>query len=604
MVYEEIAFLKDVAVVMVVAAVVTVIFHKIKLPVILGYIIAGVIVGPYIGPRLFSFLSVTNVDAINLMANLGMVLLIFSIGLEFNLKRLRKVGLTAIFAGTIEILLMLGIGYWTAQLLGWSKMDSIFLGIILSISSTTIVVKSLMLTKKMDSEHARTMVGILIIEDIAAIIILTMLPSSGAGISAIMVFEETMMTIFRIVIFVSLSLMLGLTLIPRAVNYISKFKIDEILVVFTLGLCFGMALFAYYLGFSVAIGAFIMGVIVAESRDISSIVRKVSPIRDVFIAMFFVAMGMLIEPSVAFLFAVPILIILIIFIVGKSLAVTIGTFLYGHRFRVAFSTGIGMVAIGEFSFIIAKYGRDTGIISDFLYPIAVVLSLATALLLPYLMKNSSKLYGSLSARAPRQARTFSSFYTLWVRGLREKANESKEMAKLFKSLVTTVVVNLLIIVIVVVCSNFVIQNGDYVSRLTGLSLLQLEIVVGLLTLILVLIPLLKIAHEVRGFFDIAAMIITKCSPTAQRCGRRTIARILRNISLVIILALAVIVASVILSRTVVHQSLVGFGVGATIVFCVFFLWGTIGSFHRRMEKTFKRSLTGEKYDAEIIRIRR
>src|SRR5262245_631465 len=271
-----VAFLQDLAVVMIVAALVTIVFHRLKQPVVLGYIIAGVIIGPHTPP----FPLIHDKDTIEALAQLGVIFLMFSLGLEFRLRRLKRVGATAGIAATLEILLMFWVGYEIGQLFGWNRMDSIFLGAMLSISSTTIIVKALGELGKAKEHFAQLIFGILIVEDILAIVMLALL--SGIAMSGGMQAGEVLGTMIRLIIFLVVALVVGLLTVTRLLGYVGKFKSNEMLLITVLGLCFGVSLLAAQLKYSVALGAFVIGAVIAESREIGRIEHLMEPVRDMF----------------------------------------------------------------------------------------------------------------------------------------------------------------------------------------------------------------------------------------------------------------------------------------------------------------------------------
>ncbi|HEY0552538.1 MAG TPA: cation:proton antiporter, partial [Verrucomicrobiae bacterium] len=369
-----VALLQDLAVVMIVAGLVTVLFHQFKQPVVLGYIIAGVIIGPHTPP----FQLIEDKETIDTLAELGVVFLMFSLGLEFRLRKLKKVGVTALIAATLEILLMFWVGYEVGQLFGWSKMNSIFLGAMLSISSTTIIVKALGELGKSKEHFAQLIFGILIVEDILAIVMIALL--SGIAMTGTFQAQAVLVTTTKLVIFLAVALVAGLLTVPRLLGYVGKFKSDEMLLVAVLGLCFGVSLLAVKLGYSVALGAFIIGAVIAESREIGRITHLMEPVRDMFSAVFFVAIGLLIQPALLGHYAVPILVISFAVVVGKVLTCSFGAFVAGNDRRTSLRVGMGLAQIGEFSFIIAALGLSLKVTSDFLYPVAVTVSAITTLL--------------------------------------------------------------------------------------------------------------------------------------------------------------------------------------------------------------------------------
>jgi CPA2 family monovalent cation:H+ antiporter-2 len=421
----ELTFLRDLAVVMAISAAITVLFHFWRQPVVLGYIVAGVIIGPHTPP--FSF--VTDLHSIHTLAELGILLLLFSIGLEFDLKKLAQVGGVALLAAILEILLMVWLGYSTGRLLGWGEMDSLFLGALLSVSSTTIIVQVLMETGQMREKFAQIILGILIVEDIVAIIILVILSSlATAGTIAL---GDVGWALLQVCAFMAVALISGYLLIPRLLRFVAGFNRTEMVTVTVLGLAFGLAVLGAQLGFSVALGAFLMGAIMAESEHAHQVLERIEPIREMFTAIFFVATGMLLDPQILADLWGAVLLITFITVIGKIVSCSFGVFLAGYPGQVALPVGLGMAQIGEFSFIIANLGRTSGVTSGALYPIAVAVSSVTTFLTPYLLRSAHHVTVLLGRLSPRPLVTFATFYTAWLSRLTSRASSSRLTQSLF-----------------------------------------------------------------------------------------------------------------------------------------------------------------------------
>ena len=401
-------FLQDLAVVMIAAGLVTVLFHRFKQPVVLGYIIAGIIIGPHTPP----FPLIQDEEAISTLSELGVILLLFSLGLEFSLSKLRQVGGTAFVAAFLEILVMVWVGYGIGRLFGWSTMDSIFLGAMLSISSTTIIVKALAELGKSKERFAQLIFGILIIEDILAIAMIALL--SGIAMTGGLRLGDVGMTLGKLAIFLVASLVVGFLAVPRLIGYVSRFKSNEMLLITVLALCFGFSLLAAKLGYSVALGAFLIGAVIAESREIHRIEVLIEPVRDMFSAIFFVAIGLLIEPKMLAAYWLPILVITAAVVVGKIVTCSFGAFVGGNDSRTSLRVGMGLAQIGEFSFIIASLGLTLNVTSNFLYPIAVAVSVITTLFTPYLIKSADGVVNRFDRVAPPALVNTLELYTNWV----------------------------------------------------------------------------------------------------------------------------------------------------------------------------------------------
>ena len=401
--------LHDLAVVMIVAGFTTVLFHRLRQPVALGYILAGFIIGPYTPP----FMLVHNAETVKTLGQMGVVLLMFSLGLEFSLGKLTRVGLSAFVAALLEITLMIWFGYEIGRAFGWSVMDSVFLGAMLSISSTTIIVKALAEMGKSREPFAAIIFGILVIEDILAIVLLALL--SGFAQTGSLHPDEVLFEVIKLAVFFAMVLVGGLLAVPRIFDYIERGKSsDEMLLVTALGLCFGVALVASMLGYSVALGAFLIGAVVAETRQIHQIALLTAPVRDMFSAIFFVTIGMLIEPHMLWVYAVPILLISLVVIVGKVASCSFGAFVGGRDLRTSLCVGMGLAQIGEFSFIIATLGLSLKVTSDFLFPIAVAVSVVTTLVTPYLIRAAEPVAASIDRALPQPIVQAFAVYTAWI----------------------------------------------------------------------------------------------------------------------------------------------------------------------------------------------
>ena len=388
----------ELAIILVTAGAISVLFSKLKLPVVVGYLAAGMI----LGPNLFEPSFVNDVEIINALADAGIVLLMFTLGLEFNLKRLRKVGLFAALAGTVEIVLMITLGYGLGTMLGWSPVQSIFLGAVMSISSTAVIIKVLSDADMMKKEFAEAIVGILIIEDIAAVIILTLASplAAGDGIS----FSGIILQIAYIAIFMLILLILGLAVVPRLLDRFYPTAAPETLLIVSLGLCFGMAIAAQFFGLSVAIGAFLMGIIISQSRVQERLVERIVPIKEMFMALFFISIGLLIDPWLIMDNLLVALAIAVAFIAGKLFSVSLGTFLSNKDARTSLMAGMGMLAMGEFSFVIAKTAFDLGAVDQLFYSSVIGAALVTMFFLPTSFRRAPRTIERLSGALPSSIR--------------------------------------------------------------------------------------------------------------------------------------------------------------------------------------------------------
>lgn len=455
-------FIQDLAVIMLVAGVVTVIFTRLKQPVVLGYIIAGVILGPHTPP--FTFIS--NEDSINTLAELGIIFLLFSLGLEFSIKKLIKVGPTAIIAALAEIILMTVIGYAIGQFFGWNQMDSLFLGAILSISSTTIIIKALDDLGMKREKFAQLIFGVLIVEDILAIGIIALLSTlvTTGGISAGTIFS----TLGKLSLFMVVSLVLGILIVPRILAYVAKFKSNEMLLITVLALCFGFCLLVVNMGYSIALGAFVIGAIMAESKELKLIERITEPLKDMFSAIFFVAIGLLLDPSIMIQYAFPIAIITVAVVLGKMVSCGLGAYAAGNNGKTSLQVGMGLSQIGEFSFIIASLGLTLNVTSDFLYPIAVAVSAITTLLTPYLIKLAHPLSDKLAeSMPPRIVKPFKG-YKFWLQKIKPEGRHA-EVLKVVGRILVQISINFALVAAVFLTAAYL---GSFLTKTYPISFLD------------------------------------------------------------------------------------------------------------------------------------
>ena len=404
----QLSFLQDLAIVMMVAGLVTILCHRFKQPVVLGYILAGVIIGPHTPP----FPLIKDAGTIETLSELGVIFLMFSLGLEFSLRKLRQVGATAFIAASLEIAVMMAVGYGIGRLFHWSSMDSLFLGAIISISSTTIIMKALDELGLRGERFAGLVFGILIVEDILGIVLIAML--SGFARTGTVHSWDAVLTIGQLAVFLIVSLVLGLIIVPRLVGFVARFRSQEMLLITVLGLCFGFCLLTVNLGFSLALGAFLIGAILAEAKEIGKIEDLMIPIRDMFSAVFFVSVGLLIDPRLLVVYWIPIAVITLAVVIGQVFTIFVGTYLAGHDLRTSARVGMSMSQIGEFSFIIAALGISLKVTSGFLYPIAVCVSAVTTLITPYLIRGSDPFTAWMQRRLPLTVLSYLTLYSRWL----------------------------------------------------------------------------------------------------------------------------------------------------------------------------------------------
>ena len=378
--------ISDLDIMLLTAGVVAVGFKRLKLPLVLGYILAGFLVGPYMP----WFFTVADKASIETWSEIGIIVLMFSLGLEFNLHKLASVGTTAVVTALTEVLGMLAVGYLVGQALGWGMMDSIFLGGMLSMSSTTIIIKAFDELGVRQEGFAQLVFGTLVIEDIAGIFMMIIL--STVSVSKNISGGALALQLGMLVLYLALWLILGIYILPTLLRKAEKFMNDETLLLASLGICFGMVLLADRLGFSSALGAFLAGSLLAGTVHAERVEHLSAGVKDLFGSIFFLSVGMLIDPAMIVKYALPILILTLVTIVGKLLISSLGVLLSGQSLSKAIRCGCSLAQIGEFAFIIASLGMSLGVIADYIYPIVVSVSVITTLTTPFFIKNSEQIY--------------------------------------------------------------------------------------------------------------------------------------------------------------------------------------------------------------------
>ena len=370
----------DLALILISASIITLLFKWLKQPLVLGYIIAGLLAGPYIN----IFPTVGDIENINIWAEIGVIFLLFALGLEFSFKKLMNVGSTAFITAITEVISMLLIGYLVGQLLGWGTMNSIFLGGMLSMSSTTIIIKAFNDLELRNQRFTGIVFGTLVVEDLIAILMMVLL--STMAVSQDFVGEDLLISVLKVVFFLILWFLIGIFVIPAFLKKAKKLMNNETLLIVSLGLCLGMVVLATYTGFSTALGAFIMGSILAETIEAEHIEHIIQPVKDLFGAIFFVSVGMLVNPAVLVEYAWPVIIITLVTIIGKAIFSSFGVLLSGEPLNTSIKSGFSLAQIGEFAFIIAGLGVSLKVLDPFISPIIVAVSVITTFTTPYFIR--------------------------------------------------------------------------------------------------------------------------------------------------------------------------------------------------------------------------
>ncbi len=467
----------DLTLITIYAALVTLLFRKLKQPTVLGYLLAGILAGPY-----FDLLpSVTDSENLTLWADIGVIFLLFGLGLEFSFNKMINVGKAAMITANANILFMLFIGYNTGMLLGWSTLDSFFLGSMISMSSTTIIIKAFDDLNIKKQRFTDMVFGVLVVEDLIGILMLVLLPT--IAISSSIDGQALLVSTGKLVLFLVLCFITGVYLVPTFLKKIDKQLNDEMLLLLMIAFCFGMVALANYSGFSSALGAFIMGSILAETQLVERIEKTIKPLKDLFGAVFFVSVGMMVNPSMFVEYAWPIVVITFIVIVGKVAFSCFGFIVSGLPLKTAVQGGFSLAQVGEFAFIIASLGMSLGVLHKQVYPIIVAVSVITTFLTPVMIKFAEPTFSFIKKYLPE---TWQKFLASHTTGQTETKSEEKQWNILFKNYLSRLALFIMINYAVIVISNYFIRPfiHEYLPNLPA------RVVVTAITLIL-MSPFLK-----------------------------------------------------------------------------------------------------------------
>ncbi|MDR3252711.1 MAG: cation:proton antiporter [Tannerella sp.] len=442
------------ALILISAGIITVIFKWLRQPVVLGYIVAGFVAGPHLNKLLDIAWppTVSDIANISTWADIGVIFLLFALGLEFSFKKLLKVGGQASIATLINMGSMIGTGYLVGKLLGWGDMDSIFLGGMLSMSSTTIIIKAFNDMNLQKTKFANIVFGMLIVEDLAAILMMVLLTTFAVSKR----FEggELVTGVVKLMFFIFMWFVVGIYLIPTILKWLKKYLNDETLLIISVGLCFGMVMFASSVGFSSALGAFIMGSILAETIESKHIEHIIEPLKNFFGAVFFVSVGMMMEPLLIWEYAGIIILLTLVVLIGRVIFTILGVIASGQRLKVAIQSGFSLAQIGEFSFIIATLGMSLGVISKILYPIIVAVSVITTFTTPYFIRMSPAVSAVIERLIPPG---WSKLITGYSASDLRVVNKQNDWNRLLKSVMLQVGIYLTIsVAVILICKAYLI----------------------------------------------------------------------------------------------------------------------------------------------------
>lgn len=465
------SLLRDLAVVLCVAAVTTVVFQRLRQPVVLGYLLAGIILGPHTPGA-----TIQDLGVVHDLSEIGMVLVLFSIGLEFSFGRLVELGPRPAFVGALQVGGMLWLGFLAGRWLGLDARASLFVGGIVSISST-VLIQRVFLERNVEKHIQETVLGVLVYEDLVGILLVAGLTTLAAGegldLGAIGV------TGGRLLFFLAAVIVVGLLIVPRAVRFVIRLRRNETTIIASLGLCFAFALLAQGAGYSTALGAFLAGSLASESGHGHEIAKRTQPVVDVFAAIFFVSIGMLIDPALLVAHWPAIVLLTVVTIVGKIVGTALGLFLVGEDRRTALRSGISMAQIGEFAFLIAGLGVATKAVPEWLVAVAVGVSTITAFVTPYFIGRSDMLAGRIDRALPQRLQTFASLYTSWIADIRAHGSRDTRSRAVRRG-VRIVVLDTVVLVLLVIAGALLAERvAQYLESSTHVgSRLAFAIVVA------------------------------------------------------------------------------------------------------------------------------
>ena len=472
----EIPFLvKDLALILMVAGIVTIIFKKLKQPLVLGYIVAGFLVSPHM-PYTMSVIDETDIKT---WADIGVIFTLFSLGLDFSFKKIVKMGASPIIATIVIVFSMMMLGISIGHGFGWSKMDCIFLGGMLAMSSTTIIYKAFDDMGLRQQKFAGMVMSVLILEDILAIVMMVMLSAIAGGNNPDG--EQMIGSVIKIAFFLVLWFIVGIFAIPLFLRSVRKLINNETLLIVALGLCCGMAVLSTKVGFSSAFGAFVMGSILAETIEAEKIIKLVEPVKNLFGAIFFVSVGMLVDPKILIEYAIPILALVGTILIGQAIFGTFGFMLGGESLKSAMRCGFSMAQIGEFSFIIASLGLSLGVISNYLYPVVVAVSVITTFLTPYMIRLATPTYQVMEKHLPKRLINILNHFAM---SHPSTTQQSKWKSLLRQMLINTVAYSILTAAVIALMFTFVLPFTR--SLFPGWKLhWYANAITGILTLVLI-----------------------------------------------------------------------------------------------------------------------
>ncbi len=504
--HEELKLVQDLALIFISAGIITLIFRVLKQPLVLGYIVAGFLISPHFD----MFPTIIDEENIKVWSEIGVIFLLFALGLEFSFKKLFKVGGSAVITAITEVVTMLCVGFFVGHLLGWTTLESIFLGGMLAMSSTTIIIKAFDDLGLRNQKFTNIVFGTLVVEDIVGILMMVLL--STISISQDFAGGDMMLSLLKLGFFMILCFLVGIYVLPTFFRKFRKSMNNETLLVISIGLCFGLVVLATHLKFSAALGAFIMGSILAETIEGEHIEHLTKNIKDLFGAVFFVSVGMMVDPGILVEYWLPILILTLVTIFGKSFFSATGVLLSGQPLKVALQSGFSLAQIGEFAFIIATLGYSLGVMSGFIYPIIVTISVITTFTTPYFIRLANPFHNWLEPKLPEKFRIFLENYSSGG----DLVKDESDWKKMMKHYLTSVFIySILLIATILLFSYFV--SPFITIELTGrVSTPLISLINAILTIIVMMPFIMGLLSGSRKKKELAEKLIIKGDKATRR----------------------------------------------------------------------------------------
>lgn len=520
-------------------------FRRFRQPPILGYLLAGLIIGPFTLPTPL----VKNPEIVRPVADLGLVILLFALGLEFGWTRIRQIGLRVVIIGAIEITVMITLGYEVGRLLGWTTKESLFLGCALSISSSAVLAQVLRDQGRLQTSVGRLIVGILVVEDFAAVLLLAVL--SAVATSGTTTASDAGFLVGKLLLFAMAALVLGSLVARKITGFVARFGTRETLLVACLAMCFGLAIISETLGISAAAGAFLMGSVLGDTEHSDEIRRITDPVRDMFAAIFFVSIGMLVDPSAIVQFIIPAVVITAVFVLGKIIMDSIGTFLTGHDGRTSLGVGMGMPQLGEFSLAMVKVGVEGGVVGAFIYPAITATTAITSFLYPYISRSSEGAANLLERRSPRLLREYfhslSEMLSALRAALRLRGEFAREVRRSGKVIFTDVAIIVLIIGVATALLRFTVTFADWVHLPESI----VGLVIGGAALALCIPPVVVLVRTGRSLADRLSLYALRGRRASGIWGREGLRVVLRDTFLIGAIILCIVVSLPLVSELLI-----------------------------------------------------